>query len=169
MDQWVYLATHTYQFKHYHGPCEYAAYYYTQFKVEHPTEGYLMNAKPGTVWDKFYMQAGESMTLNVFTHFDEGDLLPHDWSVSAWAELEEVSISVDDLASDSFFFVERDESIPVPQEWNDLPKYTVVDRVDNDDIMLWKEIIFHQTNEKLTIVGQESPDGIFLLSYDMNG
>ena len=38
------------------------------------------------------MLAGESLEVQVWTLFDEGDLLPHDWQLVTLASVEEVGL-----------------------------------------------------------------------------
>lgn len=64
------------------------------------------------------MQAGVPLILSVYTTFSEDDLMPHDWSLVAWAEQEAVFIVHEDgLQSASFRYLERDDEIPAPQNF----------------------------------------------------
>ena len=51
----------------------------------------------------------------VLTKYAETDHLPHDWSVTAWSDIEPISIThKDGRESDSFDFVRRDLSVEAP-------------------------------------------------------
>ena len=53
----------------------------------------LQVVNPGSFHDeKRVMRAGETLELTMYSHWTDDDLLPHDWSVTAWASDKPVTI-----------------------------------------------------------------------------
>ena len=63
------------------------------------TDGHpdLYAANPGTAHlDKVYLRAGETLNVQVYTYWDEYDLMPHDWQLVVLGTEGEVTILGDE-------------------------------------------------------------------------
>ena len=125
------MSAHSYSFKHYHGLC-FESYTQTEVHMELDGDNTLYPVWPGARHrDSILMDAGSTIDVLIYSKFGEVDLLPHDWSVTAWSEISPVSIEhTDGYSSGSFRNLEADSSIPVPAVFN---KPAVIDDEDEED------------------------------------
>jgi len=86
VDQEVSLSAHSYHFKHYHGACS-EGYYNSEVMVKRQEDEYFWIFNPGSLHGGIsHLKAGQPYEVTVFSHFGEGDMAPHDWSIVAWAK-----------------------------------------------------------------------------------
>lgn len=94
VDQLVSFSVHRYHPKHYHGVCsEGLDDFDTEVLIETEFEPGMLRGYPrgGYHEDLVEVPAGEYF-LNVYTHFSEGELMPLDWAITAWAEKDKLKI-----------------------------------------------------------------------------
>jgi len=60
------------------------------------------------------LEANKEYTFEVFTTFDEGDLLPHDWSFVIWTDKETVQVALEDHAKTNFQVQSLAADTPIP-------------------------------------------------------
>lgn len=99
VDQEVYISAHTYNIKHYHGDCQKHSFNmesddFSEVLYGAPNAQMLQVINPGShhEYSTRMMKAGEWLQITMYTHFDDSDLLPHDWSLVTWASVEPVRI-----------------------------------------------------------------------------
>lgn len=108
VEQEVWVSAYTYEKKHYHGAC--GTFFdrsdASEILYGAPESTMLQVINPGSFHDESrMMNAGEALTYTMYTRFSDEDLLPHDWSLAAWASDEAVQINYVDpngMRSDRF-------------------------------------------------------------------
>lgn len=119
IDQEVYLSAHTYHFKHYHGACS-EGYYDSEVLVKRQEDQYFYVFNPGSIHSGVtYLEAGKPYSVTVLSRFGEADMVPHDWSVVAWAKDMPVQIYHEaGRQSDTFRLLKDADQTDLPQDFD---------------------------------------------------